>query len=65
MSQKINFICPECDKSIEGHLALWDMEEPPKGEKAILLKLNSCASGGLYGVYIECPDCGQDIDLMD
>lgn len=66
MSLKIAAICPICGGRIEGYLGLWDGSiEPPEEGKAILLKLNSCQSGGLYGCYIECPVCSQEIDLMD
>lgn len=67
MSLKISFRCPHCNKINNGLLGIWDtfLSDIPENENILLLKLNSCQSAGLYGAYVECLKCGEDIDLME
>jgi len=65
MALKITFECPHCHKMIRGLLAIWEYSDAKKEDNPILLKPCSCESGGLYACYIECPECGEDIDVFE
>ena len=65
MALKISFVCPSCGKKVMGLLSVWEYGEAEKEDNPILLKPTICQSGGLYGCYVECPACGENIDVFD
>ena len=59
-----SFICPQCKNKIEGIEIHWH-DDSWNCKKPMVLHIQSCVSGGIYGVYVECPICDNEIDIKE
>ena len=60
----VEFDCPHCGHHVSGLLAVWSYYETDDSVQPILLMPAMADSCGLYGMYIRCPLCDNDIDVM-
>ena len=63
MSLHIRFQCPMCRRKIEGDLSRWHYSERIS-KVPIFLQIRSSGCG-VHSSKIECPKCGEGIDLDD